>query len=442
MLPIADRPNNATISRSRAKRLWQKRRKSLTQVFRILAFCLPLLVSSGVSSSPLAAQEWGHFRGTKNNPVCKEAGFPDDFDRQEHVLWRVPLPGPGPSSPIVLGDLVVVTCADGVNQSRLHVLAFDRATGRIAWHRTVRATGATIFHPFGGVASNTPAGDGECIVAMFSSNDVVCFDRAGNLLWFRGLGYDYPEMRNDVGMASSPIIVGDTVIIQCENQGTSLLLGLDRKTGRTIWKKERMKDAIWSSPSLLEHSDVDGNLRKLVLIHGRDGLSVVDPQEGKTLYHYEISVNTMASSVSADGAIYLPANGIHKLAIDPDNQELETLWYERRLRGSSPSPAIDDEKMYILKPPGIVVCADTETGRMRWQVRLEGNFWATPVVAGDRLIAVDDAGKVQVVDLEKERGEKVGAFELDGQCLATPAVTPEAVYFRTKQSLWKVSTAP
>ncbi|MGL6193896.1 MAG: hypothetical protein ACRC2T_03635, partial [Thermoguttaceae bacterium] len=133
---------------------------------------------------------WKSFRGPLGNPV-----IPTVSDKLTTVLksldsekpetlekitsWKTPLPGPGPSSPIIVGDLVVVTCATGPKQEILHVIAIDKNSGKIRWERTLKATGSVLFMEFGGVAANTPVSNGRKIVVMYSSNDVACFDLDG-----------------------------------------------------------------------------------------------------------------------------------------------------------------------------------------------------------------------------------------------------------------------
>ena len=99
------------------------------------------------------------------------------------------------------------------------------------------------------MADNTPASDGHRVYAFYSSNDLAAFDLDGNLQWFRGLASENPSMRNDVGMASSPLVLGDVVIVQCENQGESFIMGLDTVSGKTVWRRPRDHTAIWSDRS-------------------------------------------------------------------------------------------------------------------------------------------------------------------------------------------------
>jgi len=389
------------------------------------------LASIGV----FAGGDWLQFRGTDNRSVSDESGLPTSFGPEENVAWKVPLVGRGPSSPIVVGGKVVVTCSSGFRQDRLHVLVFDAASGRRLWHRQLWATGHTWTDPFGAVADNTPASDGRRIFVMYSSNDVACFDLEGNLLWFRGLAYEHPATRNDVGMASSPLVVGDTVVVQLENQGDSFACGLDAATGATRWQLDREHGATWTSPTVLRGN---GRGEDLVLLQSRSQLTAHQPRTGRLLWRYEISCHTIASLTTWGDRLYLPANGLHAFRYDWATHRAELLWYQRRMRSGNASPVACGDRAYVLKPPGILVAADTADGRVLWQLRLKGPFWATPVVAGGHLYAVNYDGLVQVVRLGR-RGQLAGTGRIDERILASPAVADGALYFRSDQHLWKVA---
>ena len=209
---------------------------------RVVLFLAVVALCSGA--------DWLQFRGTDNTSCSQESGLPTEFADGKNVAWKVDLPGRGPASPIVVGDRIIVTCSSGAREDRLHVVALNASDGSTVWHRQLWATGHTQAHPMGAVANNTPASDGELIFAFYSSNDLACFDLEGNLKWFRGLASDYPTMRNDVGMASSPLVVGETVVVQCQNQGESFVAGIDKRTGLTRWRIDLEQDGCWSSPRL------------------------------------------------------------------------------------------------------------------------------------------------------------------------------------------------
>jgi len=382
-----------------------------------------------------AGADWLHFRGTDSNAAC-DAGVPVDFDiaTGRNVAWRIALPGPGPSSPIVVGDQVIVTCSTGPRQDRLYVLSIDAATGTVRWTRQFWATGVTNVHPFGAVAQCTPASDGQRIFAFYSSNDLACFDLDGNLQWYRGLAFESPTTRNDVGMASSPLVLGATVIVQCENQGESFVAGLDVASGRTRWRLPRDHSAVWSSPTALRGKSPEEDV---VLLVGRQRLSGHDPATGKLLWAFDAPCHTVASPAGFEGRVYLPANGLCALVPDAAAGTVRFLWGQNRLSCGSASPVVHNGRVYTIKSPAILVCGDLADGRVVWQLRLAGTFWSSPVVAGDHLVAINDEGLVHVVALG-EKGRLLHTHPLGTKVLATPAAVEGALYIRTDEQLIKI----
>jgi hypothetical protein len=156
---------------------------------RTLAIVFSLVVLPG----RVVADDWRQFRGNDSSGVSSESSLPTKLDEPEAVRWKAPLPGRGASGPIVVGDRVYVTASGGYRDNQLRVLCFSTATGEQLWDRQFRATGRTICHEVICMATPQPCSDGERIYAYFSSGDVVCLDLDGNLVWYRGLGLDYPN---------------------------------------------------------------------------------------------------------------------------------------------------------------------------------------------------------------------------------------------------------
>lgn len=383
--------------------------------------------------------DWRKFRGNKGTGEAEGDAPPtaweDEGDDRPGIAWRIDLPGRGVSSPIVVADHVIVTASSGFKQDRLHVLCFDADTGKQQWHRQFWATGRTLCHPTMAVAAGTPASDGARIVAQFSSNDLICLDLDGNLLWLRGLGYDFPTAANDVGMASSPLIIQDTVVVQIENKGESFAAGIDLTTGETRWRVERAHAMNWTSPALWQP---DGG-QPLVLLQSPDTLSAHRPSDGQLVWSHATGCSIIPS-VAADGEqIYLPAAGM--TALRPPGHEGEApaiVWQEGKLAPQSASPVVGGGRLYTINSAPALSCADAATGEVLWRLRLSGPFWATPALAGGHLYCVNDKGLVQVVRLE-DQGKVVSKFDFAEPMLASPAVSNGAIYFRSDTHLWKVA---
>ncbi len=320
------------------------------------------------STTILSAADWLGFRNTSGTSTSADATPPTTFTEQE-LTWKAALPGKGVSSPIVVGNRVIVTASSGSSENRLHVLCFNSTDGQQLWERQYWATGRTLCHPTSAVAANTPASDGQRIYAFYSSNDLVALDLDGNLLWFRGLAVDYPTAGNDVGMSSSVAIAKQAVIIQSESQGDSFVLGLNPTTGETLWRVNRKKEAHWASPIVTQLGQ-----QELVLVTNEEGLIALDPATGKELWRNELKCDGI-SSVTVKGDIaYVPGGGLRAVKFGATGSP-EVLWNSAKLAAGSASPVLHDNLVMTINRAGVLTAATIDNGESAWQVRLKGQFW-------------------------------------------------------------------
>ena len=310
------------------------------------AAAVGLLLAIGASAAFSA--DWRQFRGNDRNGIVSatdsaaSAAPPLHWSTTENVAWKTPLPGRGTSSPIIVAGRVFVTCSSGPRQDRLHVLALNVASGQVIWQRQFTATGRTICHPMTAVAAPTPASDGQRVFAYFSSNDLVALDIEGNLLWMRALALEHPQSGNDVGMASSPLVAGGTVVVQVESQGDSFAAGFAVDSGVERWRIARPKRGNWSSPTLL-HRTADSH-NDLVLLQSPEGLSAIEPATGREAWSFKTTCNEITSAITAGDTIFLPGgSGIQALRLKSpeagDGAALSPLWTAVKLNfGTAQSP--------------------------------------------------------------------------------------------------------
>ncbi len=393
-----------------------------------------LLTLGVVVALPVSGSDWKQFRGSDTTGVLWQPALPADLDMEKHLAWKAPLPGRGLSSPIVVGDRVFVSCASGANQDRLHVRCHDVADGSLLWERQFWATGRTMCHEKTSVAAPTPASDGERVFVLFSSNDVFCLDLEGRLQWLRGLAHDYPNASNSLGMASSPIVVGNTLVIQSENDSESFAIGLDAESGRNRWRMERPKAANWTSPVVFDDTNSD---RKLVALQSSKGVTAIEPGTGDVVWQYADGASTIPSSVVAGGMLLVPSHGLTALRPSSTGSEPEQLWRSGRLRPATSSPVVLGQKVFTVNQAGVVTCGNLLDGDREWQLRLKGPFSGTPVGFGSTLYFVNEKGLLQVVDTSVEEGAIVSQVDLEETVLCTPALVPGGLFVRSDQHLWK-----
>ncbi len=393
---------------------------------------LPILLA-GISLLSARAGDWPQFRGARGDGVAADARVPGQLDAQS-VTWTADLPGRGLSSPVIMGDRIFLTATSGAKQERLHVLCFNLGDGSLRWERQFWATGRTMTHEKISGATPSPASDGERIYALFSSNDCVALDFDGNLVWYRGLGRDYPNASNSLGMSSSLLVVDGVVIAQVENDAESFTAGLDARTGVNRWKLERPKKTNWTSPTLM--SGPEGTTR--VVLQSSRGLSVLEPATGRTLWSFDEGASTVPSTTVSEGRLYVPSQGLTVLEPPADGQSPKAVWKSGQLRPGTSSPLVIGSRLFTLNDGGILSCGDTADGRRLWQLRLKGPFSATPVSAGGLLYCVNEKGLVQVVDPSKPEGAVVSELDLGQTIIGTPSIAADSLFVRSDGRLWRI----
>jgi outer membrane protein assembly factor BamB len=383
---------------------------------------------------PLAlGAEWRQFRGTDSSGHAASSA-PAEIGADKNVSWKAALPGRGLSSPIVDGGRVFVTASGGPKQDRLQVLAIDVKSGKQLWQRSFWATGPTHSHPKTTMAAPTPVSDGKRVIALFATGDLVALDPDGNVLWLRSLYDENPGATDGRGLASSPLLVGDTVVVYVENQNVSFAAGIDPATGKNRWRVERPREPNWTSPIAIPGAKE----RPLVLLQGTSRLSALDPATGKEVWGLARPSDPIASSVLSGNVLYVPGEkGLAAMELQGDMPP-KVLWEQAKLNPVTASPVVLAGRIFCLRG-GILVTGDLKSGKVVGQLRLEGPFSASLVTAGGLLYCVNERGQAQVVRPDEKDGVIVASGDLSETVLGTPAIVDGAIYLRGHKHLWKLA---
>ncbi len=240
-------------------------------------------------------ENWPQFRGPSGTAVADGRPLPAQMGPENNVVWKVPLPL-GHSSPVVFGDRIYLTAVRG---PALLTMALDAATGKVLWEAPAPHERREKIHAIGSYAQPTPATDGSVVVSFFGSSGLLCYDKSGKQLWHLKMG----PFKNEFGAASSPLIVGDTVILGGDHDQDSFLLAVDRQTGKTRWRVDRSEfPCSFSSPALWE---VGG--RKQVVVAGTLRVVGYDFASGKELWTVRGMARVMnqTPTVGPDGTLYV-----------------------------------------------------------------------------------------------------------------------------------------
>lgn len=222
----------------------------------------------------LIPNDWPQFRGPNASGISEAINLPVTFGPGENVFWKTPVPM-GNSSPAVAGDKVNLT---GFEKERLLTIAIHRLTGRVLWQQDApRPRNQVIERPANGPASASPVSDGQNVYVFFQDFGILAYGPGGNELWRIPLG----PFNNPFGHGASPILAGDTLLMNIDQDAGSYLLAVEKNSGRILWRKERpLAQRGYATPVLWR--DPDGTLQ--VIVAGSYRLSGYDVQSGNEIW--------------------------------------------------------------------------------------------------------------------------------------------------------------
>jgi outer membrane protein assembly factor BamB len=413
-------------------------------MLRRIILAIPLLLLP----AHLPAADWTGFRGPTGQGTSEEKGLLVKWSSTENIAWKVDLPGPGASSPIVVGDKVFVTAYSGygikANEGdqkdlRRHLLCLNRKTGEKLWDKTFEPklpehnySGEGAYQ---GYAGNTPASDGERLYVFFGKSGVFCFDLGGKELWNANVG----DGINGWGSGTSPVVLGDKLIINASIESNSLI-ALDKKTGKEIWKTKGIGSS-WNTPQIAKTKEGPE-----LVVSIQDWIVGLKPESGEELWRAEgVHRYVCPSVVTHDDVVYAIGGGSTSLAVRAggrgDVTKTHVLWRENK--GSNVgSPIYDAGHLYWAEDGGgTMQCQVADTGAKVYQERFKpgsGLIWSSPILADGKIYVVSQhAGTFVLAAGPKFEQLSHNKFEDDdSRTNASPAVADGKIYLRTDKRLY------
>jgi outer membrane protein assembly factor BamB len=252
-----------------------------------------------LAACTISQASWPQFRGPGSLGVAiDDKPYPTELDRSRNLLWQTKVPE-GHSSPCIWGDRIFLTA---YSNNKLETLCLDRQDGTIKWRRSVEPEAMEQMNRSNSPASPTPACDGKRLYVYFGTYGLLAYDLDGEVLWKKVL--PVPDVQH--GSASSPILAGELVVINCDQRKDPYLLALDQSTGDQVWRAKRPPAQIafnWATPVLW----MQGGTESLVVL-GRNRLTAYDPGTGRELWWVEgLPMETASTPVFTEQAIYAAA---------------------------------------------------------------------------------------------------------------------------------------
>ncbi len=431
----------------------------------VLAVALPALT---LAASP-ASTHWGQWRGPLGTGEAPGGNPPVEWSETKNVRFKVKIPGNGLSTPAVWGERIFLTTAvpvaeiapppppaeggrmPNVNPTgpvRFMVMALDRKTGKVIWEKTAReAVPHEGTHGDGSWAAASPVTDGEWLFAQFGSNGLYAYDLDGNLKWSKDLGD--MTTRNAFGEGSSPVLSGDTLVVNWDHEGEDFVVALDKKNGVERWRQPRNEPTTWATPLVVEHGG-----KEQIIVPGTERTKSYDLASGELLWQAPgLTLNVIPSPVASEGLVFVMSgfrgNALNAIRLNEARGEISgapaIAWSFNQDTPYVPSPLLYEGSLFFFKGKSNVLSVlDAKSGAVKLgATRLEtlDGVYASPVGAAGRVYLVGRNGAVEVRRAAAPT-ELLATNKLDDRFDASPVVVGEELLLRGLSHLYLIAAAP
>ncbi len=392
--------------------------------------------------SVAAGDNWPQFRGPTGNGHAAADNLPVRWSETSNIRWQTPIHGRGWCSPVVWGDQIWLTSAteDGREMS---VICVNQNSGAIDFDIKLFHNDEPRFcHPLNSYASPSPVIEEGRVYVHFGSYGTACLDTStGEEIWMRR---DLP-CNHWRGPGSSPLLYSEMLIVHFDGYDFQYVVALDKRTGQTIWKKDRDIDygtddgdqmKAYCTPIVVE---VDGQ-PQLISPAAKAALAY-EPFTGKELWRIRYDEHSAtARPLFGHGKFYINTgfSRAQLLAVRAgghgDITDTHIEWRAQRGVPSMPSQLLVDGLIYMVHD-GVVTCLDAESGQVVWRQRIGGKYSASPIYAGGKIYFFSQEGQTTVVQAGR-RYEQLAVNELGDGFMASPAVTGNALILRSRSQLY------
>lgn len=442
---------------------------SCVMVFLLVAAAQFSTFAQSSTNAEVAELQWSSWRGpTADGKAPSSARPPVRWDAQTNIRWTAKLPGEGSSTPIIWNDQVFLLSAEATDRKsespivmneasktippnvyyRFWVTSLDRKTGEVLWQKL-----ATEQVPHGGkhqthtYAAGSPTTDGERLYASFGSQGLYCFSLAGELVWQVDLGD--MTTRYGWGEAVTPVIAGDVLIVNWDQEQNSFIVGLDKRTGKTIWKVNRAKEVTsWNTPLVVQSGE-----QQLAIVNGTDRVRAYEVETGKEVWSCGgQTVNAVPSPIRFEDTVICMSGYRASIAmaipIDSSGDitgSSQIRWKVDQGTPYVPSPALSDHRLYFTGlNADILTCLDARTGKaLADRKRLSGvtALYSSPLIAGGHVYFCGREGTTVVIK-DDESLETVAVNKLEGALDASPVVVGNDLFLRSWDKVYCISESP
>jgi outer membrane protein assembly factor BamB len=412
-----------------------------------------LLLILGILHIGCQTQDWPDWRGPNRDAVWEASGIVEKFDSDViESLWSVPI-GPGYSGPTVSDGKVYVT--DRVEQPQAErVLCFDERTGEELWVYQYACVYEGVGYPAGPRAS-VVIKDGKAY-SLGTMGHLFCFDAgSGKVLWQRDLNTEYKIDMPIWGIASTPLVVDEKIIVHVSGSENSCVVAFNKATGEEIWRNLDDR-AGYSAPTIIEKNGVP------VLVNWTEhSLSGLNPLTGEIYWRFPWTTGagmSISTPVLYEDHIFVSAfySGSLLVKLGDDYTTAEKVWQregesEREtdaLHCVMNTPVIMDGFIYGVDSYGELRCLELSTGDRVWEdlSAVTKDRWANIhfIQKEDKTWMFNEHGELLITELSPEGFKEISRAKLieptrkqlgRGVTWSHPAFANKHVFIRNDERL-------
>jgi outer membrane protein assembly factor BamB len=408
-------------------------------------------VSTCAIDHAVAAENWPHWRGPLGTGVAAAGEYPIKFSPKEGVAWQVDLPGKGTSTPAVWNDRIILRCAIDEDDG---VICYDMQ-GKELWRKKLGAERPG-KHRNGSGSNPSPVTDGKNVVVYFKSGRLACFDIDGDQKWMVNLQEKFGPDTLWWDLGTSPVFANGCAVVAVVHTGDSYLAAFDLNNGDVKWKVPRVyecaeeSDQTYSTPVVV-NSDGKG----VIVTWGADHLTGHNAADGKLLWESgnfnpenKRAWRTIASISVGNGVAVVPyGRGKFLAGVRLDGRgditKSNRIW-DKQIDGPDvPTAVARDGKVIVLGDTGHLTCLAIESGDELWSADLPRNrnkFYASPILAGDKLFCIREDGTVFVGQVSDTGYEELAANEMGERIIACPVPLRGGLLIRGEEHLYRIET--
>lgn len=416
-----------------------------------LAAALVCLTLSAAHSADLA--EWRSWRGPQGNGSVDAGNYPVEFGAGKY-LWRTPLPGKGCSTPICLGERIYLTAPV---EGRDAVLAYDLA-GKEEW-RTVFGPEDAGKHRNGSGSNASPVTDGAAVFVYFKSGTLAAVELDGRIRWQTDIVARFGKDTLFWDHGTSPVLTEKHVILARMHQGESWLAAFDKATGEIAWKVARNYqtptecDHGYTTPLVIQHQG-----KESILVWGAEHITIHDAADGRVVWScgkFNPDANKLWPAIATPvivGDMVVVAYGrndrgiprLHGIRLTGSGDVTETnhAWLRDDVGTFVPTPAVHQGKVLLVRDRGEVECLDPATGQTIWSgafPKSRANYYASPLVAGDKLYSPREDGAVFVASVADGKFKVLAENDMGESVIGSPVPLAGRLLIRGEKHLFCIA---